>query len=175
MFVSWLLGKLTLLLISDWLINTDTSRDAFDYPKKCFELLQDSKSLEAVISLALKNSTESNHTSPDKIKDNNTASRNWNVTRETCPYCTAPIAITSKIQSSKCERGHLTQRCALTLRLFSLNVGCHRYCFGCGCKVRAKMFDSELSVDSVLLNVDVCPFCACRLIEETLWYTIVFS
>lgn len=84
----------------------------------------------------------------------------WKVKREHCPYCNEEVSVSN---FSKCSKGHQFNRCSLTLRTFLSKT--YRQCGACQRKVRSKYYDSgHLTVDSVLLNIDFCPFCGSRLI-----------
>jgi len=86
----------------------------------------------------------------------------WEQFREHCPYCGADICLTG-VQQEKCRNGHKYVRCALTLRACKLKT--YRVCIGCDRKVLSKCLSGKLDVESILLNIDVCPFCGCRFIE----------
>ena len=84
----------------------------------------------------------------------------WKVKREHCPYCNEQVSVSNFY---KCSKGHQFNRCSLTLRTFLSKT--YRQCGACHRKVRSKYYDSgHLTVDSVLLNIDFCPFCGSRLI-----------
>lgn len=112
---------------------------------KCFDVLHDTKSIES-----LKNVV------------NGSSKEQWEMKREKCPYCQVDIHL-SEINPAKCSNGHNYTRCCLTLQACKLRT--YRVCIGCERKVSEKNLTGYLDVHSVLLNIDICPFCGCRLVE----------
>ena len=107
--------------------------------------------------------TSTNTDTPSSTHLQNTW-RDWNVAREKCPFCDEDASLQS-LKSLTCSNGHAYSRCCLTLRTTTMN-GRYRRCVGCGRTASRKCFESELNIDSVLLNIDLCPFCGCRFIEH---------
>ena len=191
-------GALALILMADWLCQTDVSHDALHLPYKCFSLLRETTSLNALKDLQEsmarggnvgqfvkkeKDTTTDeneiiaeNENQPDQPivqtikKENNTGGdfneldvyRKWDLPREKCPFCNVDISLHS-LKNFKCINDHVYFRCCLTLRISM--KGKYRQCVGCGRKASQKCFDSELNIDSVLLNIDLCPFCGCRFVD----------
>ena len=111
----------------------------------------------------LENNQEPLPNSNNELAADSTSKRNrWEQFREQCPYCGIDICLTD-VQQEKCKNGHKYVRCALTLRACKLKT--YRICIGCDRKVLSKCLSGKLDVESILLNIDVCPFCGCRLIE----------
>ena len=146
-FISSMLGVLSLRLICDFLIihcdMEDKSRQ--EVVTKCFDVLKDTTSIESLKNLVDGSSKEQ-----------------WEVKREKCPYCQVDIFL-SDINPAKCSNGHNYIRCCLTLHALKLRT--YRVCIGCERKVSEKNLTGYLDVHSVLLNIDICPFCGCRLVE----------
>lgn len=161
-YIFYFKGTLSLLLISDWLIRADTSPDAIQLPYRCFDFLQENSSLEKL--KLLMEGKETVQEDAQKDGDAKESRTSWEFVREECPYCFVPVSLTT-LSSTKCSNGHSLQRCSLTLQL-SKSVTKFRYCLGCKRKVNCKNFEAELSIESILLNVDICPFCGCRFVEE---------
>ncbi|XP_057310807.1 uncharacterized protein LOC130648744 [Hydractinia symbiolongicarpus] len=88
--------------------------------------------------------------------------RRWSRPREKCPYCDSDTVLNSA-RSGVCANNHKFPRCRLTLRL--LTEASYRTCMGCRKTVANKYLSGELTVDSVLLNIDTCPFCGCAFVE----------
>lgn len=93
---------------------------------------------------------------------NNFVCRRWRRPREKCPYCDSDTVLNSA-RSGVCANNHKFPRCRLTLRL--LTEASYRTCMGCRKTVANKYLSGELTVDSVLLNIDTCPFCGCAFVE----------
>ena len=155
---SFLLGSLSLKLICDYLIRFDDSPDGLELSSKCFIALNDQTAADALDKLK----TSSLKTENNDIVDRPAYTDGWVFARETCPYCGVDICI-ENVQRPKCKNGHLYTRCALTLQACKLKT--YRWCIGCERKVTSKNTSGELNVESILLNVDVCPFCGCRFVE----------
>jgi len=154
-----LLGSLSLRLICDYLMRFDnSSSDAVHLSRKCYVFLNDQTAVDALDKLRLSSlKTESN-----EIAEKSISIDDWAFPREKCPYCGVDILI-GNLQRPKCKNGHLYIRCALTLQACKFKT--YRWCIGCERKVASKNTSGELSVESILLNVDVCPFCGCRFVE----------
>jgi len=181
-------GLLSLLLIADWLISHGDGM-SHDLSMQCYQILQDEssekklnefqdnllensnplmtditdneinsgeipkcsckKEIKKVVTDDIDESTCKCTTSKDIEKQSK-----WSIEREICPYCNTGITISS----SECRNGHYFTRCALTLRIFSSRN--YRECSTCHRKARFKCYnETELTVDCVLVNIDLCPFC----------------
>ena len=180
--------------MADWLCKAD-DLNSLDLPLRCFTLLHDDHSQAAVKQLFKLNESEHNlnkindetqqikkeksHlTNDEKLKTSITKLatgeslehvtngaqelRCWKVCRETCPYCHVEIPLKS-LYASDCPNGHAYFRCCLSLKVAIATK--YRRCSSCGRKALHKHLDSELSVESVLLNIDTCPFCGCWFID----------
>ena len=145
-------GKLSLRLMCDFLIRYDndvTTLTSREVVEKCFSMLHDTESIESF-----------------QTEDSSMTKRVWEVKREKCPYCKVDIHL-SGINPAKCPNGHNYIRCCLTLQACKLRT--YRVCLGCERKISEKNLSGLLDVESVLLNIDVCPFCGCRFVEHQTW------
>ena len=145
------------MLISDYLVRFDLASDGIDLPKKCFTRFDMNSALEALEQLAKAHDAESSSENNGELTE-----RVWDMNREKCPYCNVPISMNG-LYKSKCSNGHWYTRCGLTLQACKLRT--YRGCIGCERKVSSKDTSGKLTIESILLNIDSCPFCGCRLIE----------
>ena len=130
---------------------------------------ENDRNIDNNIQAKTENSDDENSTTDKQTNDpsGTTTSmkvREWEALREKCPFCEADASLQS-LKSLQCVNGHTYSRCCLTLRTTTMN-GRYRRCVGCGRTASRKCFQSELNIDSVLLNIDLCPFCGCRFIEH---------
>ena len=180
--------------MADWICKTGDIR-SLDLPYHCFSLLGDKSSVDALEELYsnyIYGSVKNDICSKTKFKElvlstdeksinklvngecenNNStvtdnvhekfAHRSWAIAREDCPFCKVKIPLLS-LQTLKCSNGHAHFRCCLTLKV-SIATN-YRRCTACGRKASCKNLDGELSVESIMLNIDICPFCGCRFID----------
>ena len=132
----------------DLLLRIDQSTNGIDVPKRCFIALKDNEILK-------------------QLEKQSSSRQKWEVFREKCPYCDVDIFL-GDFSPYKCSNGHNYARCALTLRACKLRT--YRVCIGCERKVSCKNSSAQLDVESILLNIDTCPFCGCRLIQHQKWW-----
>lgn len=131
-------------------VENDTSNDA--------SMMEDDQPL-STIAIKKEENHQASTTAPSIEKFTN---RKWNIAREKCPFCDVDVSLLS-MKTPKCINGHEHLRCCLTLRISMKDK--YRQCVGCGRKASHKCFAGELNIDSVLLNIDLCPFCGCRFID----------